>query len=72
VLRDVHVCIGDGIDVRGFFVWSLLDNFEWNMGFGPKLGLHAVDRTTFERRAKPSASWYANVARSNRLAPGTG
>ncbi len=72
VLRDIHVCIGDGIDVRGFFVWSLLDNFEWNMGFGPKLGLHAVDRTTFERRAKPSVSWYATVARSNQLAAGTG
>ena len=55
VLRDVHRCMAEGIDVRGFFVWSLLDNFEWNMGFGPKLGLHAVDRTTFERTAKPSA-----------------
>ncbi|MBF6556722.1 MAG: family 1 glycosylhydrolase [Acidimicrobiales bacterium] len=67
VLRDVHACIDDGLDVRGYFVWSLLDNFEWNMGYGPKLGLHAVDRTTFERRPKPSAAWYADVARTNRL-----
>ncbi len=67
VLRDVHQCLAEGIDVRGFFVWSLLDNFEWNMGYGPKLGLHAVDRTTFARTAKPSAAWYGGVARSNRL-----
>jgi beta-glucosidase len=68
VLRGVHACMAEGIDVRGFFVWSLLDNFEWNMGFGPKLGLHAVDRTTFERTAKPSAGWFGEVARANRLA----
>jgi beta-glucosidase len=67
VLRDVHACIDDGLDVRGYFVWSLLDNFEWNMGYGPKLGLHAVDRTTFERRPKPSTAWYAAVARTSRL-----
>jgi beta-glucosidase len=67
VLRGVHDCAADGIDVRGFFVWSLLDNFEWNMGYGPKLGLHAVDRTTFERTAKPSANWFADVARTNRV-----
>ena len=70
VLRDVHECLADGIEVRGFFVWSLLDNFEWNMGYGPKLGLHAVDRTTFAREAKPSAAWYGDVARTNRLAVG--
>ncbi len=68
VLHGVHACIADGVDVRGYFVWSLLDNFEWNMGYGPKLGLYSVDRTTFERRAKPSAAWYGNVARTNRLA----
>ncbi len=67
VLRDLYVCIREGIDVRGCFVWSLLDNFEWNLGYRPKLGLHAVDRTTFERRAKPSAGWFAGVARGNRL-----
>lgn len=66
-LRGVHACITEGIDVQGYFVWSLLDNFEWNMGYGPKLGLHAVDRTTFERKAKPSATWYASVARANQL-----
>ncbi len=68
-VRGVHGCLADGVDVRGFFVWSLLDNFEWNLGFGPKFGLHSVDRTTFARTAKPSASWFAALARANRLDP---
>ncbi len=67
VLRGVHDCLADGVDVRGFFVWSLLDNFEWNMGYLPKLGLHAVDRVTFQRTPKPSAAWFGQVARANRL-----
>jgi beta-glucosidase len=39
------------------------------MGYGPKLGLCSVDRTTFERRPKPSATWFEGVARGNRLGP---
>ena len=57
-LESLHRCLDEGIDVRGYFVWSLLDNFEWHLGFGPKLGLVAVDRATFERRPKPSAFWW--------------
>ncbi|HMK62733.1 MAG TPA: family 1 glycosylhydrolase [Acidimicrobiales bacterium] len=68
-LRGLHRCIADGIDVRGYFVWSLLDSYEWHRGYQSNLGLCSVDRRTFERRAKPSASWYASVARSNALAP---
>ncbi len=66
-LRSLHRCLADGVDVRGYFVWSLLDNFEWTHGFGPKLGLCAVDPVTFERRPKPSAHWFAEVARTGRL-----
>jgi len=66
-LRSLHRCIEDGVDVRGYYVWSLLDNFEWHLGFGPKLGLCAVDPTTFERRPKPSAHWFGQVARANAL-----
>ncbi|MBO0731454.1 MAG: family 1 glycosylhydrolase [Acidimicrobiaceae bacterium] len=70
-LRGVLRCVDEGIDVRGFFVWSLLDNFEWARGYHPKFGLVAVDRETFERRPKPSAGWFGDVARSNALsAPG--
>ena len=54
----MHRCLDDGIDVRGYFVWSLLDNFEWDLGYGPEFGLVAVDRATFERRPKPSAAWF--------------
>jgi beta-glucosidase len=66
-LEGLHRCISDGIDVRGYFVWSLLDNFEWSLGFRPKFGLHSVDRQTFARRPKPSASWFGAVARANAL-----
>jgi beta-glucosidase len=67
VLRGVRRALDDGVDIRGYFVWSLLDNFEWSHGFGPKFGLHSVDRETFARRPKPSASWFGAVARANSL-----
>jgi beta-glucosidase len=67
VLRGVRRALDDGVDIRGYFVWSLLDNFEWSHGFRPKFGLHSVDRKTFARHAKPSASWFGAVARANGL-----
>jgi beta-glucosidase len=68
-LQCLHRCIADGIDVKGYFVWSLLDNYEWHLGFDPKFGICAVDRTTFERKPKPSAHWFGEVARTNALDP---
>ena len=64
-LGGVQHCLADGVDVRGYFYWSLLDNFEWVLGYGPTFGLVAVDRETFERRPKPSATWLGGVARAN-------
>ena len=62
-------CIDDGIDVRGYTYWSLLDNFEWAHGYSARFGLVDVDRTTFVRSPKPSARWFGDVARANALAP---
>jgi beta-glucosidase len=66
-LAGVRTCLDDGIDVRGYFYWSLLDNFEWVLGYGPTFGLVQVDRETFERTAKPSAAFFGGVARVNGL-----
>ena len=51
-LSGLADCLDEGIDARGYMYWSLLDNFEWTFGYGPKFGLIEVDRTTFERRMK--------------------
>ena len=66
-LQAVKACLDDGIPVRGYIYWSLLDNFEWTFGYGPKFGLVAVDRQTFKRTPKPSAAFLGAIARANRL-----
>jgi beta-glucosidase len=66
-LEGVLRALADGIDVRGYTYWSLLDNFEWAYGYRPRFGLVEVDRTTFARTPKPSAAWYRRVARANAL-----
>lgn len=68
-LRGVLDCLADGIDVRCYTYWSLLDNFEWVLGYEPQFGLVEVDRTTFERTPKPSARWLGEIARANALLP---
>ncbi len=66
-LHGVLDCLRDDIEVRGYVYWSLLDNFEWTFGYGPKFGLVAVDRETQTRAAKPSAHWLGAIARANAL-----
>ncbi|MHB1517748.1 MAG: glycoside hydrolase family 1 protein [Acidimicrobiales bacterium] len=66
-LMGVRSCLDDGLDVRGYFYWSLLDNFEWVLGYGPTFGLAAVDRVSFARAPKPSAAFLSAVARANAL-----
>jgi len=66
-LEGVGRCLADGIDVRGYTYWSLLDNFEWALGYGPHFGLVAVDRQSFVRAPKPSAKWFGDVVRANAL-----
>ncbi len=64
-IASTHDAIESGIDVRGYFCWSLLDNFEWVFGYKPTFGLVAVDRSTFVRTPKPSATYFGGIARAN-------
>jgi beta-glucosidase len=66
-LSGLAAAIADGADVRGYVHWSLLDNFEWMLGYRPTFGLVAVDRETFARTPKPSLSWLGEVAKRNGL-----
>ena len=66
-LRAVHDAIAAGVDVRGYFAWSLLDNFEWAQGYSRRMGLVHVDFATQERTLKESANFYAGVIRANGL-----
>ena len=66
-LEGVLRAIKDGVDVRGYIHWSMLDNYEWLEGYRPTFGLVDVDRTTQRRTPKPSAYWLGEVARENRL-----
>ncbi len=66
-MREVLACLAGGIEVRSYLYWSLLDNFEWSLGYGPTFGMVAVDRETFARHPKPSAAWFGEVARARAL-----
>ncbi|MEV8041847.1 GH1 family beta-glucosidase [Arthrobacter sp. NPDC080082] len=66
-LRALHAAIAEGVDVRGYFAWSLLDNFEWAFGFHQRFGLVRVEYDTQRRIPKASGLWYARVAASNAL-----
>jgi len=56
-----------GVDLRGYMVWSLLDNFEWAEGYSKRFGIVYVDYPTQRRIPKSSARWYAEVIRRNGL-----
>jgi len=64
-LQQLRLAMQDGADVRGYFAWSLLDNFEWSYGYKKRFGLIRVDYETLERTIKDSGKWYANVIRSS-------
>jgi beta-glucosidase len=66
-LAAVHEAIERGVDVRGYFLWSLLDNFEWAYGYSKRFGVVHVDFDTLRRTPKASARWYAEVVGSGRL-----
>ena len=66
-LQALHGAIADGADVRGYFHWSLIDNFEWAEGFDAHFGLFAFNRRTLARTMRPSGKLYASIARRNAL-----
>ncbi|WP_055495325.1 GH1 family beta-glucosidase [Streptomyces sp. TP-A0356] len=68
-LSAVRRAIADGADVRGYYLWSLMDNFEWAYGYGKRFGAVYVDYATLARTPKSSAHWYGRAARTGVLPP---
>jgi beta-glucosidase len=66
-MAGLRNCMKDGIDLRGYIHWSLMDNFEWIMGYRPKFGLVSVNRETQERIIKPSGRYLGSIARRNAM-----
>jgi beta-glucosidase len=66
-LRACHDALAAGVDLRGYFAWSLMDNFEWAEGYAKRFGIVHVDYTTQQRVLKDSAKWYREVIRRNGL-----
>jgi beta-glucosidase len=66
-LMSVHQAIQEGINVRGFFEWSLMDNFEWAEGYSSRFGLYEVDYKTQQRIKRGSAELYSQIAQSNSI-----
>ncbi|MGA7912185.1 MAG: glycoside hydrolase family 1 protein [Candidatus Dormiibacterota bacterium] len=67
ILSNVQLAIEDGVDVRGYFHWTNMDNFEWARGYAMRFGLISVDRKSLERTIKPSGRLYARIATANRV-----
>ncbi len=68
-LRAAHRAINDGVPLKGYFVWSLLDNFEWDSGYRERFGLVHVDYPTQTRTPKDSYHWFADVIARNAVGP---
>lgn len=66
-LRNIHSAMEKGVPVAGYLYWSLLDNFEWDKGFGPRFGLMDVDYNTYKRSIRESASKFGQVCKTGIL-----
>jgi beta-glucosidase len=66
-LRQIKECLDDGIDVRGYYHWTAWDNFEWSLGPTYRFGLYECDLTTKDRRRKPSADVYSQLAHTKEI-----
>jgi beta-glucosidase len=65
-LEGVQRCLDDGLDIRGYYYWSFLDNFEWLFGYKPRFGLVEVDRTTQKRKEKDSLKFYQEIINNSK------
>ncbi len=65
----VQQCIRDGLDIRGYFYWSLVDNYEWIQGFDSRFGLYNVDFESFQRKPTRAATYYANLIKKQKTKP---
>jgi beta-glucosidase len=65
-VRALREAMAEGADVRGYFIWSILDNFEWAEGYRQRFGLVHVDYETLERTPKESYAWYRDLIKSGR------
>ena len=64
-LKGLQSCLDDGLDIRGYYYWSFLDNFEWIYGYKPRFGLIEVNRDTLERKSKESLKFYEQIIRNS-------
>jgi len=69
-LRSIARAVEDGVPVRGYFLWSLLDNFEWALGYSQRFGIVYVDFDTLERVPKSSYRWYRDLIAAHRRTAG--
>jgi beta-glucosidase len=65
-LEGVQRCLDDGLDIRGYYYWSFLDNFEWLFGYKPRFGLVEVDRISQKRKEKDSLKFYQEIINNSK------
>nr|AIA85731.1 Glyco_hydro_1 [uncultured Thermotoga sp.] len=63
-LAQMRRAMADGVEVQGYFPWTLVDNYEWTEGYGANFGLFAFDPETKKRIIQPSAQWFANYIKA--------
>jgi beta-glucosidase len=68
-LHECRRAIEEGVKLRGYFLWSLMDNFEWASGYSRRFGIYYVDYNTGQRIPKSSAGWFSEVVKRNGLLP---
>jgi len=66
-VTQLHRAVAEGYPLKGYFLWSLMDNFEWADGYSKRFGIHYVDFKTQKRTPKLSAAWYKEVIRRNQV-----